>query len=393
MTEADLFSDDPSQEDESDLTPPIGTATLGTSDWTAETIVRQMIRGNIELTPRFQRREAWTDERKSKFIESIILGLPIPQIVLAESRNDRGQYIVIDGKQRLLALRRFSAPDDDGQFETLRLSGLRVRKDLNGKNYMDLSDDPQYAADVRAFDNQPMRTVVVRTWPDESYLYTVFLRLNTGSVPLSPQELRQALHPGPFLDFVDRFSAEDEVLQSALRIDRPDFRMRDVEILVRFFAFSEFLQQYNGNLKKFLDDTCLHLNRAWPKRERELRKLAEKCDGAIKTTEAIFGKERAFSRWNGNSYESRFNRAVFDVMAYYFKDDDIAVAAVSKSTKVRERFERLCDEDRDFTNAIQSTTKTVDATFGRLKKWGDALAAVTGVNFRRPTLVKRRIQV
>ncbi|MGO8056541.1 DUF262 domain-containing protein, partial [Rhizobium leguminosarum] len=69
--------------------------------------------------------------RKSKFIESVFLGLPIPQLVLAENRDRRGTYLVIDGKQRLLALAQFAA-DDESEFDELSLSGLEVRDDLNG---------------------------------------------------------------------------------------------------------------------------------------------------------------------------------------------------------------------------------------------------------------------
>lgn len=394
MNEFEPTDRDPSEEDESDLKPTAGNAVISSADWTADTIVTQMRRGNIQLTPRFQRREAWTDQRKSRFIESLILGLPVPEIVLAESLGQRGQYIVIDGKQRLIALRRFAVADDnDSGFEQLRLTGLVVRHDLNGKTFADISEDPKFARDVTAFENQPIRSVVLRTWPDESYLYTVFLRLNTGSVPLSPQELRQALHPGPFLDFAESYAADSAALQSALHIDRPDFRMRDVEILVRFFAFSEFLPTYNGNLKSFLDKTCADLNKAWDSREPQLRSTAGTCDAAISATMRIFGSDHAFARWNGRVYESRFNRAVFDVMTFYFKHPTIARASISQRAKVRARFERLCTADAEFTESIQTTTKTVEATYIRLKKWGDALVGVIDAKVSRPRLVNKRIQV
>ncbi|MGN6930399.1 DUF262 domain-containing protein, partial [Neisseria sp. P0015.S010] len=79
-------------------------------DWTTETIIRQIEKGNIILNPDFQRRDAWNKKKKSQFIESLILGLPIPQIVLAESKDQKGKYIVLDGKQRLLSLRQFTIP-------------------------------------------------------------------------------------------------------------------------------------------------------------------------------------------------------------------------------------------------------------------------------------------
>jgi Protein of unknown function DUF262 len=213
MTEAayDYFDDaesDPTQENEDDLggaVPPDLAETLVTaSDWTAETILGQLQRENIDLNPRFQRRDAWTPSRKSLFIESILLGLPIPQLVLAERPGQKGAFLVIDGKQRLLTLLQFAA-DGDSAFEPLHLTGLEVRDDLNGATYEDLKAEGK-ESDRRAFENQPIRTVVVRNWRDENLLFRIFLRLNTNSVPLSPQELRQALHPGPFVDFLDDFS-------------------------------------------------------------------------------------------------------------------------------------------------------------------------------------------
>jgi len=167
-------------------------AVLWSTDWTTETLVSQLLRGNIELNPNFQRCNAWKAPRQSLFIESLLLGLPIPQIILAEDKKRRGRYIVIDGKQRLLAVRMFTAAPDDSKFAQLKLTGLRDRSDLNGLSYEDLKHREDLSDDRALFDNSTIRTVVIRNWRDESYLYSVFLRINTGSVQLSPQELRQA---------------------------------------------------------------------------------------------------------------------------------------------------------------------------------------------------------
>ncbi|MFQ1927661.1 DUF262 domain-containing protein [Aeromonas veronii] len=167
------------------------------------------------LDPEFQRRDAWDKKRKSKFIESLILGLPIPQIVLAESKDKRGSYIVLDGKQRLLSIRQFAARDDDALYNTLKLQSLEIKKNLNKMNLEKLKSSLVDYEDLAAFENQPIRTVVIKNWPNEDFLYHVFLRLNTGSVPLSPQELRQALHPGDFVTFLDQ--------KSSSRHSAPDF--------------------------------------------------------------------------------------------------------------------------------------------------------------------------
>jgi hypothetical protein len=92
------FADEADEQDVAEQLPRGATAaSVSGTDWTTETIVSQLQRENIQLNPRFQRRDAWARDRKSRFIESLILGLPIPQIVLAESRDDRGKFIVIDG--------------------------------------------------------------------------------------------------------------------------------------------------------------------------------------------------------------------------------------------------------------------------------------------------------
>lgn len=369
-------------EDESDLGPePLGDfekAVVTSTDWTTETILNQLSRGNIDLNPDFQRRDAWAkSNRKSLFIESIFLGLPIPQLVLAERKGERGSFIVIDGKQRLLALRQFAAAD--GSFSPLVLTDLEVRSDLDGKTLEDLRADGRFARDVRAFDNETIRTIIVRSWPSEEFLYRVFLRLNTGTQPLSAQELRQALHPGPFVRFADAFSLNSEQVRRALRLRQPDFRMRDVEIVVRFFAFERFLGDYRGDLKAFLDMTCERLNAAWGEAEHGIMRSARSLEAAIDATFEIFGRW-AFRRWNGENYEASFNRAVFDVMTYYFRRPKVAKAAVARRDAVRRAFERLTVDEPDFAQSLIATTKTMAATNLRIDRWGSALSEAIGVD-------------
>jgi uncharacterized protein DUF262 len=392
-SQTDLFEDDPSQENEDDLEEvkpsTVAEAVVTGTDWTTGTILDQVKRGNINLSPRFQRRDAWSPQRKSKFIESVFLGLPIPQLVLAENRDRRGTYLVIDGKQRLLALAQFAA-ESGSDFTALSLSGLEVREDLNGITLEGLRSDSARSDDLAAFENQTIRTVVVRNWSDDEFLFLVFLRLNTGSVPLSPQELRQALHPGPFVDFIDEFSIESAALRRALELERPDFRMRDVELVLRFFAFSHFLEAYRGNLKKFLDSACDSLNKAWEDSEDELISEASKLDDAITATFDIFEND-AFHRWNGTKFEGRFNRAVFDIMVFYFSKPDVATRARERAGAVVAAFKQLSDEDRAFSLALQTTTKTMAATAHRLIAWGETLGSVTDLDIRVPTLTDETI--
>ncbi|MFD7668087.1 DUF262 domain-containing protein [Streptomyces sp. NPDC059788] len=389
--EADDTSESVSSED-------VTRAVVTDTDWTAETILSQLRRGNIQLNPRFQRRDAWTKPRKSRFIESLILGLPIPQIVLAEDKNRRGKFIVLDGKQRLLALRQFAAgssfsvSDSEEDFKGFSLTGLEVREDLRLATLKKMEKNDEYLDDLNAFLNETIRTVVVRRWPNEDFLNLVFLRLNTGSVKLSPQELRQALHPGPFTDYLDDAASGSKWLRTALRNEKPDFRMRDVEVLLRYFGFHFMLEMYTGNLKKFLDDTVNYLNAEWDNNEEEIRDFGTACDRAIETTFEIFG-DNAFYRWSSTRYEGRFNRAVFDIMTYYFTEESIAKRAVERKGAVEEAFQALCDTNPKFVESIQTTTKTPSATHRRLSLWGQELAEAIETKIGIPTLQNNRIAV
>ena len=387
----DLFDqDDASAESEEDLTQvnssSLSAAVVWGTDWTAATLVDQLRRKTIALDPAFQRRDAWTDERKSRFIESLILGLPIPQLVLAENERSKGKFIVIDGKQRLLSLSKFTGVGlADGQ-QPLVLTGLKIREDLNDATYDSLTSSEKYEDLLSAFDNQAIRTVVIRGWKNEDILYTIFHRLNTGSVPLSTQELRQALHPGKFLTFAAKFSEQSKPLKTLLNLSRPDFRMRDVELVVRFYALYLNLGTYRGNLKKFLDDTCDELNADWEKEENEIRRIATLFDKSIQAAIQIFSRTHAFCKWDGTKFEKRLNRAVFDVVAHSFANPKLRSAALEKKTELVQAFKTLCLDD-EFRSAIESTTKSKKAVNSRFSKWYKVLAKVTGKHVR-PDLPK-----
>ncbi|MFI7098439.1 DUF262 domain-containing protein [Streptomyces sp. NPDC050161] len=401
MAYADELEWDDVDGEADDTTEPVSSddvtrAVVTDTDWTAETILSQLRRGNIQLNPRFQRRDAWTKPRKSRFIESLILGLPIPQIVLAEDKNKRGKFIVLDGKQRLLALRQFAAgssfavSDGEEDFKGFSLTGLEVREDLRLVTLKKMEKNDEHLDDLNAFLNETVRTVVVRRWPNEDFLNLVFLRLNTGSVKLSPQELRQALHPGPFTDYLDDAASNSKWLRRALRNENPDFRMRDVEVLLRYFGFRYMLEEYTGNLKKFLDDTLNLLNDNWDSDEETIRETGAACDRAIEATFEVFG-ENAFYRWSNTRYEGRFNRAVFDIMTYYFSDERIAKRAIEQKDAVEATFQALCDSNTRFVESIQTTTKTPSATHRRLSLWGDELSGALKMDIDVPTLQENRI--
>jgi hypothetical protein len=385
--DAQLSTDAASAESETDVTVSLASshASVSATDWTIETIVQQMRKGRLDLNPKFQRRAAWTDVNKSRFVESAILNYPIPQVVLAEKRDRPGHFFVIDGKQRLLALRQFYAgmhESADAEFEPLRLSGLTILTDLKGS---EIADVQTHRADLfDAFENHTIRTVVVRHWETEDFLYTLFLRLNTGSVPLSPQELRQALVPGPFVDYVDGASGDSAGLRRLLGNRGPDRRMIDAEIMVRFLGFHLAPIMYRGNLKVFLDGVCENLNSRWDRESETVMKAAATMEEAIDAAFTIFGEDSACHKWSGSKWERSFNRAIFDVQIAALVDPDVRGRSVEQRDALRERFKALCAEDVEFSRAISTTTKSLDATRERFSKWFAAVSQLVGVELDLP---------
>jgi len=105
---------------------------LYTLDWSVQSLLDR-IGSAFDINPAFQRRDAWAQDRKSRYIESLMLGLPVPQVVLAEDRSVKGRFIVLDGKQRLITMKQFGRPDDS--FSAFKLKKLDFLKQLNGKRF------------------------------------------------------------------------------------------------------------------------------------------------------------------------------------------------------------------------------------------------------------------
>lgn len=342
------------------------------TDWTISVLVDLLRKRKIDLQPNYQRRVAWDEGKMSRFVESLFMRLPVPQIVLAEMRP--GVFAVIDGKQRINSLARFCLDDE----APLRLSGCEYRADLNDKTYEEIQEYPAMEPSVDAFQNHTVRTVVVKNWKSDSLLYLLFLRLNQNSVTLSPQELRRALFPGKFMDWLDDKTAESSGMTSIFK-KVPDFRMRDMEVGTRFLGFHNFANQYAGNMKKFLNETSKNLSKDFDAQLDQLEEDWMQFEEGMSLASAIFGDDAFKSRQDGE-YQRSPNRAVIDIMTYYFADPAVrgAIDNEEKMTAVRKAFEDLCDNNMKFLQALQTSTKSTKATSQRFHEWGDALRGIIG---------------
>lgn len=349
------------------------------SDWTTETIISQIDKKNINLDPKFQRRSVWSPEKQSRFIESLLLGIPVPQLVLAEGKKRGDPFIIIDGKQRLLAMKNFASRVNKDESSKLRLSGLKMLRTLNRKTYKDMAKNEKFMPFAMAFDNTSVRTIIIRHWENENFLHETFWRINTGSVRLSPQELRQALYPGDFSKYILYRSAKSEQLRLVLNKDGPDDRMRDAELLLRYISYKNFISDYKGNLKAFLDKTTKILNKNWKNEKEKTEFQVVQMEEAFKFTRRIF-RENYMCKWNGvDSYEDKRNKAVIDIMLHYFSCPEVRNSLKSHTKEIKKAFEDLCCNE-EFRRSFERSTKNMKTNRARFNMWGDAVGEIAKMN-------------
>lgn len=383
----DQFEDEASVENEEDINVnPVDFERLliAPSDWTVSTIY-DLIGKQLQLDPEYQRRNVWAAKAKSQFIESLLLGIPIPQILLASRAGQKNVFLVLDGKQRLSTIKEFL----DGHFadnKVFRLRGLRILKDLEGMNWGDLQDHEEWGDRLR---NEPLRTTVLRGWENESVLYEIFYRLNSGSVKLSPMELRMSLLPGEFLKFIIAWTEFIGPLHHLLRKRHPDARMSDVELAIRFLAFNDQQTQYSGDLKQFLDDFCKRKNGQFTSdllQEKHCASLLSEMNEAINVGLSEFEERNFCRKYSNGFFESRFNRAVFDVLVGSLANQSVRSWVSSNQGAIASLYRDVCTQNADFIKSVESTTKSPEATRTRFGIWYSAIYNASGIRLQMPDI-------
>lgn len=225
---------------------------------------------NEIYVPTYQRAFVWDVERQSKFIESLILGLPIPYIFTAEMEED-GRLEIVDGSQRIRTLARFL----DNKLE---LQNLDVIKSLNGFTFGKLSKPRQ-----RKFRNISLRMIVLSEKSDSDARYMLFARLNTGTDLLKDMEKRKGMFPGGFTDFIYKCADSELFTKLTAFTDLTRKRGGAEELVLRFFAYSEKYEIYSGNVNQFLNDYAQEKNESFNKQE-----FKNKFDSMLKFVDQYF---------------------------------------------------------------------------------------------------------
>ena len=241
MLEEDVI--DTSEQEDADL--PVSfrsTITSYGADLPVDSLVKRLKTGDISL-PGFQRRYVWSQAQASRFIESLLLGLPVPGIFLFRE-SASGRLIVVDGHQRLQSLRGFY----EDAFRERDFSLKDVSDPLAGFKYADLGWGHR-----RTLDNSIIHATIfqnLRDTADNSCVYEVFDRLNSTGTPLSPQEIRESIYRGSFNELLNELNQESAWHEIYGPISD---RARDKELILRFFALKHREERYSRPLKHFLN--------------------------------------------------------------------------------------------------------------------------------------------
>jgi hypothetical protein len=322
------------------------------SDLDVEGIVRRLNRGEI-IVPEFQRDYIWTLREASRFIESLLLGLPVPGVFFAVER-DTNRLLVIDGQQRVRTLQFFlqgvfDPRESDQRQRVFQLT--HVHEDFDGKTYSSLEEP-----DRLRLDNSVIHATIVKQLApaqDDTSVFHIFERLNSGGQKLTPQEMRTALYHGPLMAALHRMNEFEPWRQIFGKKSR---RLKDRELVLRFLALFYEADIYKRPMSEFLTKfTARHQHGP---------------EDFIRQAEGLFARTAAFAReaLGANAFrpERAINAAVFDSamvgLAHTLKGGEVPSKEV-----IRARYERLL-QDEEYEQATSRSTADEDFVRRRLEK-------------------------
>lgn len=225
-------------------------------DVTVRELVRMVNSDEIDRAAEYQRKFRWDEERESKLVESLILGLPVPTIFVAANKD--GTWELVDGLQRVSSLVHFvtEAPHAKGYLAVGKTSPLLLEKLeqlslFNGLSYADLPE-----AIRLQFLKRSVRVTAISDKSDRQVRFDTFQRLNTGGIILSPQEIRACVYRGPLIDFLETMASDDRLKKLVkLQTGKKDDGTLE-EFVLKIFAYKEYRENFDGGVSSFLNDYC-----------------------------------------------------------------------------------------------------------------------------------------
>lgn len=344
-----------------------------------ESLHNKWKRGKLVVQPEFQRQFVWDPKKSSRLVESALLEIPLPVVYISQEKD--GNEYVIDGQQRLTSFFSFM----DGLFPSgadFRLSGLKVFPEFNRKKFRELPEGDQDK--IRYC---KIRTITFRKESDPNLKFEIFERLNTGSVSLNDQELRNCIYRGSYNKLL-RDMASDHEFTSLMGLSRPDTRMKDVELVLRFSAFFHHTYlNYKPPMRSFLNS---EMERYQFISNSDAVELQSAFRNSILIIKSLFGRN-AFKRYrkgsdsdpNGYWEPKKFNASLYDILMYSFAKED-KNRVFQNLDAIQEALIYMMTSDQRFIETIELSTSSVQAVTTRFDKWRLMLQEIIGIQHKEP---------
>jgi 5-methylcytosine-specific restriction endonuclease McrA len=331
--------------------------------------------GDLDLQPEYQRNYVATPKIASKLIESVIMDVPIPVIYLAEEID--GSFSVIDGQQRLTSFLSFM----NGKFpngDLFKLTGLKVFKELNRKLFSNL--EKEFQNKIR---KTTLHTIIIKKESNEDVKFEIFERLNTGSIKLNEDEIRNTVYRGNYIKLLSELE-NNETFHKLVQKDNYKKRMIYRGMILRFFALSEKSYiNYQPSMKQFCNKELRDNRHLATEKQKEYETRFLNCIDLVKT---VFGK-KSFRRYmvsdedksTGSWATTRINMALYDIQmcgfVNYSKND-----ILRNADYIREAMIQLMTDNQEFIDSILLKTSSKEVLKKRFKIWLEKLEEIVGDN-------------
>lgn len=332
----------------------IATVNLGS-------VIDQLENEEIELQPDFQRAtDVWDNIKKSRLIESILLGLPLPSFYFSEDSVTK-KLSVIDGLQRLCAIRDFILkPQEENP---LVLQNLQFLKNFEGKTFRELE-----RPDIRRIKALKITMNILRKTTPNDVKFIIFQRVNTAGEPLTQQEMRHALNQGDAASFIKELAEMDSFIKATKHSVKTK-RMEDRDFANRFIAFYIGYELYNGELDAFLNDQMGELNKMNPEQRESIRQAFDK---SMVCCYQIFGNDSFRRRLTEKDPRKPISKAVYDTLSVNvaWLTDEERRKLIANADKFKEGMMELFN-DKSFNFATSTGTgkkSSVELRFKRVKE-------------------------
>jgi len=333
------------------------TVKTQTIEYDLETMVKKIEKGVIKLNPDYQRKHRWDTDASSKLIESLILNIPVPFIYISqdidvdeEIADEVSRYSVIDGQQRLTAVYGFFKNE-------YTLTNLEVLSALNGCKYKDL---PPFL--IRRLEERSIKCLRIDSTVDQQVKYDIFERLNSGSVKLEAQELRNATCRGPFKSLIKELSKNELFIKNIKLTSKRKEKMEDEELVLRYFAFAHgngYLK-YQGGLKTFMTKQMILFNTF---DKKKLAAFGVEFEGVMLKINTELG-ELPFAKYRFKDGEKKkmsdFNVSVYDAIV------SLSIEAYLNQTQLDAEKVYSLFADNDFFTAIEGSTNDASKVHRRI---------------------------